>query len=99
MASYFNHNNTETTRLREKLAEDSLDMLIQWLKDGGNVGIHGRSLDLHVFFCSGNRVGSDATNSTRSRRCENSFDNCRPHYLYINDIERRSKHELPKKRG
>ena len=50
MASYFNHNNTETTRLREKLAEDSLDMLIQWLKDGGNVGIHGKSLGLHFFF-------------------------------------------------
>lgn len=28
-------------QLREQLAEESLDMLIQWLKDGGNVGIHG----------------------------------------------------------
>jgi hypothetical protein len=40
-ASYFSHNNTEATRLRDQLAEDSLEMLIQWLKDGGNVGIHG----------------------------------------------------------
>lgn len=40
-ASYFSHNNEEGTRLREQLAEDSLEMLIQWLKEGGNVGIHG----------------------------------------------------------
>ncbi|KAJ8456793.1 hypothetical protein ONZ45_g18577 [Pleurotus djamor] len=39
-ASYFSHNNEEATKLRDRLAEDSLDMLIQWLKDGGNVGIH-----------------------------------------------------------
>jgi hypothetical protein len=29
--------------VRNKLAEESLEMLIQWLKDGGNVGIHGKS--------------------------------------------------------
>jgi hypothetical protein len=40
-ASYFSHDNAEATRLREQLAHDSLEMLIQWLKDGGNVGIHG----------------------------------------------------------
>ncbi|KAK0469869.1 bifunctional 6-phosphofructo-2-kinase/fructose-2,6-bisphosphate 2-phosphatase [Desarmillaria tabescens] len=39
-ASYFSHNNTEATQLRERLAEDSLEMLIKWLKEGGNVGIH-----------------------------------------------------------
>ncbi|KAF8484392.1 bifunctional 6-phosphofructo-2-kinase/fructose-2,6-bisphosphate 2-phosphatase [Gautieria morchelliformis] len=39
-AGYFSHNNQEATRLRDKLAEDSLEMLIQWLKEGGNVGIH-----------------------------------------------------------
>ncbi|OSX64721.1 hypothetical protein POSPLADRAFT_1133990 [Postia placenta MAD-698-R-SB12] len=39
-AEYFSHQNAEATRLRDKLAEDSLEMLIQWLKDGGNVGIH-----------------------------------------------------------
>ncbi|KAI0928158.1 hypothetical protein AcW2_004260 [Taiwanofungus camphoratus] len=39
-AEYFSHNNTEATRLRDQLAEDSLEMLIQWLKEGGNVGIH-----------------------------------------------------------
>jgi 6-phosphofructo-2-kinase/fructose-2,6-biphosphatase 2 len=40
-ASYFNHDNAEANRRREQLAHESLEMLIQWLKDGGNVGIHG----------------------------------------------------------
>ena len=40
-ASYFSHENVEATKLRDKLASDSLEMLIQWLKDGGNVGILG----------------------------------------------------------
>jgi len=40
-ASYFSHDNIEATKLRDKLASDSLEMLIQWLKDGGNVGILG----------------------------------------------------------
>jgi 6-phosphofructo-2-kinase/fructose-2,6-biphosphatase 2 len=40
-STYFSHVNVEATRLREQLAEDSLEMLIQWLKEGGNVGIHG----------------------------------------------------------
>ena len=31
----------EANHTREQLAHDSLEMLIQWLKDGGNVGIHG----------------------------------------------------------
>ncbi|KAH9946407.1 bifunctional 6-phosphofructo-2-kinase/fructose-2,6-bisphosphate 2-phosphatase [Epithele typhae] len=39
-ASYFSHDNSEATRIREELANDSLEMLIKWLKDGGNVGIH-----------------------------------------------------------
>jgi 6-phosphofructo-2-kinase/fructose-2,6-biphosphatase 2 len=39
-ASYFSHNNPDATRSRDQLAEDSLEMLIQWLRDGGNVGIH-----------------------------------------------------------
>jgi len=39
-ASYFSHNNEKATEVRNKLAEESLEMLIQWLKDGGNVGIH-----------------------------------------------------------
>ncbi len=43
-ASYFSHANAEATRLRDQLAEDSLEMLIQWLKEGGNVGIHGAEL-------------------------------------------------------
>jgi 6-phosphofructo-2-kinase/fructose-2,6-biphosphatase 2 len=40
-ASYFSHSNEEATRLREQLSADSLEMLISWLKEGGNVGIHG----------------------------------------------------------
>jgi 6-phosphofructo-2-kinase / fructose-2,6-biphosphatase 2 len=40
-ANYFSHDNAEATRLREQLAVDSLEMLINWLKEGGNVGIHG----------------------------------------------------------
>ncbi|CAL1703862.1 unnamed protein product [Somion occarium] len=39
-AQYFSHDNVEATRLRDQLATDSLEMLIQWLHDGGNVGIH-----------------------------------------------------------
>ncbi|KAG1725298.1 bifunctional 6-phosphofructo-2-kinase/fructose-2,6-bisphosphate 2-phosphatase [Suillus occidentalis] len=39
-SSYFSHNNVEATKLREQLAEDSLEMLIRWLKKGGNVAIH-----------------------------------------------------------
>lgn len=39
-ANYFSHGNEQATKLRDSLAEDSLEMLIQWLKDGGNVGIH-----------------------------------------------------------
>ncbi|KAI1790706.1 bifunctional 6-phosphofructo-2-kinase/fructose-2,6-bisphosphate 2-phosphatase [Ganoderma leucocontextum] len=39
-ASYFSHGNVEATKLRDQLASDSLEMLIQWLKEGGNVGIH-----------------------------------------------------------
>ncbi|EJF62512.1 bifunctional 6-phosphofructo-2-kinase/fructose-2,6-bisphosphate 2-phosphatase [Dichomitus squalens LYAD-421 SS1] len=39
-ASYFSHDNAEATKLRDQLATDSLEMLIQWLKEGGNVGIH-----------------------------------------------------------
>ncbi|KDQ60547.1 hypothetical protein JAAARDRAFT_124427 [Jaapia argillacea MUCL 33604] len=39
-ASWFSHSNSEATRSRDQLAEDSLEMLIHWLKQGGNVGIH-----------------------------------------------------------
>ena len=41
-ASYFSHNNVQATKLRDQLANDSLEMLIHWLKEGGNVGIHGK---------------------------------------------------------
>ncbi|KIJ92489.1 hypothetical protein K443DRAFT_434836, partial [Laccaria amethystina LaAM-08-1] len=39
-ANWFNHGNAAANQSREQLAHDSLEMLIQWLKDGGNVGIH-----------------------------------------------------------
>ena len=49
-ANYFSHGNEEATKLRDSLAEDSLEMLIQWLKDGGNVGIHGNFTTLSLIF-------------------------------------------------
>jgi hypothetical protein len=45
-ASFFSHENEEARGLRERIAEDSLEMLISWLKEGGNVGIHGMSFYL-----------------------------------------------------
>ncbi|KAJ2924626.1 hypothetical protein H1R20_g12456, partial [Candolleomyces eurysporus] len=39
-ASWFSHANQQANNSRDQLAHDSLEMLIQWLKDGGNVGIH-----------------------------------------------------------
>ena len=44
-ASWFSHDNKEANQSREQLAADSLEMLIQWLKEGGNVGIHGAIID------------------------------------------------------
>lgn len=66
-AKYFAHNNVEATRIRDKLAEDSLDMLIQWLKKGGNVGIHGE-IFFRLYRTYGTEHRKDATNSTRNRR-------------------------------
>lgn len=43
-ASYFSHDNPQGTESRDRLAQDSLEMLIKWLKEGGNVGIHGAKL-------------------------------------------------------
>jgi 6-phosphofructo-2-kinase / fructose-2,6-biphosphatase 2 len=43
-AAFFDSKNSETTRRREKMAEDCLEELIKFLKyGGGNVGIHGKS--------------------------------------------------------
>ncbi|KAF8626416.1 hypothetical protein AX17_006582 [Amanita inopinata Kibby_2008] len=47
-ASWFNHDNVAANLLRERLAEDSLEMLIQWLKEGGNVGIHDATNSTHT---------------------------------------------------
>lgn len=43
-ADYFSHSNAKAKGLREKLAEESLESLISWLKKEGNVGIMGMSL-------------------------------------------------------
>lgn len=48
-ANFFSHDNPEGTLSRDRLAEDSLEMLIQWLKDGGNVGIHGMDSPSYSF--------------------------------------------------
>ncbi|KAH9481486.1 6-phosphofructo-2-kinase/fructose-2,6-bisphosphatase 1 [Psilocybe cubensis] len=52
-ASWFSHDNTEANQSREQLAQDSLEMLIQWLKDGGNVGIHAGLLRFAPLACRG----------------------------------------------
>ncbi|KAF8207114.1 fructose-2,6-bisphosphatase [Mycena galopus ATCC 62051] len=39
-ADFFSSSNAQGTLSRDQLAEDSLEMLITWLKAGGNVGIH-----------------------------------------------------------
>ncbi|KAF8328856.1 6-phosphofructo-2-kinase-domain-containing protein [Cantharellus anzutake] len=39
-ASYFSNENKSARELRHQLAEESLNTLIKWLKEGGNVGIH-----------------------------------------------------------
>ncbi|KAG9103679.1 Fructose-2,6-bisphosphatase [Ceratobasidium sp. 370] len=39
-ASYFSHSDDKASQLREALAEECLESLISWLKEGGNVAIH-----------------------------------------------------------
>ncbi|KAG9086777.1 Fructose-2,6-bisphosphatase [Ceratobasidium sp. UAMH 11750] len=39
-ASYFSHSDNKASQLREALAEECLESLISWLKEGGNVAIH-----------------------------------------------------------
>lgn len=40
-ANFFDSNNEKAQRERENMASDCLESLIDWLKAGGNVGIHG----------------------------------------------------------
>lgn len=40
-STYFDSTNKQAQRDREKLASQCLENLISWLKEGGNVGIHG----------------------------------------------------------
>jgi 6-phosphofructo-2-kinase/fructose-2,6-biphosphatase 2 len=49
------------------LAEECMESLITWLKEGGNVGIHGASSLTFAMSVCWSR-GTDATNSTRKRR-------------------------------
>jgi len=40
-AQFFSGTNEDAMKKREQLAEESLEMLISWLRRGGNVAIHG----------------------------------------------------------
>jgi 6-phosphofructo-2-kinase len=40
-SNFFDPHNEDAKRLREQLALESLEEMIQWLRDGGKVGIHG----------------------------------------------------------
>lgn len=42
-AQFFSHSDQKSNLAREKLAEESLEALIDWLKKEGNVGIMGMS--------------------------------------------------------
>lgn len=68
-AQFFSGTNEDALKKRELLAEESLEMLISWLRKGGNVAIHGQ----YVEPCAVRVVGdvfacADATNSTKKRR-------------------------------
>jgi 6-phosphofructo-2-kinase/fructose-2,6-biphosphatase 2 len=41
-AQFFSGTNEGAMKKREQLAEESLEMLISWLRKGGNVAIHGQ---------------------------------------------------------
>jgi hypothetical protein len=43
-AKYFSHSDEQASKVREQLAEESLESLISWLKSEGNVGIMGKLL-------------------------------------------------------
>ena len=42
-ANFFDCSNDDAKAVREALAAECLENLIDWLKEGGNVGIHGAS--------------------------------------------------------
>lgn len=70
-AGFFDRDNANASQRRDALASECLESLITWLKEGGNVGIHG--LFLSPFFRLLLRLAdknADATNSTRGRRAE-----------------------------
>ena len=67
-ASWFSHQNAQANQSREQLAHDSLEMLIQWLKDGGNVGIHGaRFIAFNLY------LGGDQNSSICTSRCDEQY--------------------------
>lgn len=47
-ANFFDNSNAEAAKARERMASECLEDLIKWLKEGGNVGIHGQSRSLHL---------------------------------------------------
>lgn len=40
-SNFFDAANPEASKAREAMAAECLEDLIKWLKEGGNVGIHG----------------------------------------------------------
>ncbi|KAE9408479.1 bifunctional 6-phosphofructo-2-kinase/fructose-2,6-bisphosphate 2-phosphatase [Gymnopus androsaceus JB14] len=58
-AEFFSHSNVQGTQSRDNLAEESLEMLIQWLKKEETLGFMVYIISI-----------PDATNSTRSRRAK-----------------------------
>ena len=55
-ADYFSHSNAKAKGLREKLAEESLESLISWLKKEGNVGIMGEQSFSSAMMQGGSRT-------------------------------------------
>ena len=44
-AQFFSGTNEDAMKKRDQLAEESLEMLISWLRKGGNVAIHGHYVE------------------------------------------------------
>jgi 6-phosphofructo-2-kinase/fructose-2,6-biphosphatase 2 len=65
-AKYFSHSDEQASKVREQLAEESLESLISWLKSEGNVGIMGKLYEPCGVWIQAEML--DATNSTFDRR-------------------------------
>lgn len=64
-ANFFDNNNAEAAKARERMASDCLEDLIKWLKEGGNVGIHGEQLVLSAAYLQTLTGQRDAFESDR----------------------------------